>query len=85
MTSDLLSCTAVDRLFDCSYSCCSAQFDQESAQFWLVLTGNLEKSGKSFENPLETVLLALPSVKHFKKYEKGGFLRSFINMYDMGA
>ncbi len=31
------------------------------------------------------VFLGLPSVKHFKKYEKGGFLEIFINMYDMGV
>jgi hypothetical protein len=29
--------------------------------------------------------LGVPSVKHFKKYEKGGFLEIFINMYDRGA
>jgi hypothetical protein len=28
---------------------------------------------------------ASPSVKHLKKYEKGGFVDNFINMYDMGV
>ena len=45
-----------------------------------VLTVNLEIG----QNALKSVFFCLPSVKHLKKYEKGGFLTTFINMYDMG-
>jgi hypothetical protein len=38
-----------------------------------VLKGNLEKSRKFPRESLKLGFLALPSVKHFKKYEKGGF------------
>jgi hypothetical protein len=34
---------------------------------------------------LKKCFFALPSVKHLKKYEKGGFIRNCINMYDRGV
>ena len=46
-----------------------------SSHFWLVLNGNLEKSRKFPRESLKLGFLALPSVKHLKKYEKGGSQR----------
>ena len=58
----------------------SAQFDQESLTFEEVLTGIWRNSLKVPIEPLKIVFLALPSVKHLKKYEKGGFLEICINL-----
>ena len=53
-----------------------------------VLTVNLDYVSRNLEigqNSVKIVFFCLPSVKHLKKYEKGGFLTTFINMYDMGV
>ena len=61
-------------------SCCTAvvvlsltQFDQESLTFDSVLKGDLEKSLKFPKKSLKIGFLVIPSDKHLKKYEKGGF------------
>jgi len=69
------------RSFEVEFELKSAEFDRKSDQFWLVLTGNLEKSRKVPKNPLKIVFLRLPSVKHLKKYEKGGFLEFSLDIF----
>ena len=60
----------------------SSQCDRVGPSFDQVLTGNIDwKSGELLEKSLQmsinrfkSVFFATPSVKHFKKVEKGGFL-----------
>ena len=59
------------------------KFDKNLTTFDEVLTGNLEKSrksGKKWLKVVKSVFLALRSVKHFKKYEKGGFLELCLDL-----
>jgi len=51
------------------------KFDQESLTFDEVLKGNLDLSVKFPKKSFKIGFLVIPSVKHLKKYEKGGFQR----------
>ena len=50
-------------------------------KFWRSFDWNLEKSRKFPRESLKLGFLALPSVKHFKKYEKGGFLELCLDLW----
>jgi len=41
------------------------------------LSWNLGSAPKNRLNPLKIVFFSVPSVKHFKKYERGGFSNDF--------
>ena len=85
----LYCCTAVDDALWWAVVVLSlTKFDEvwpRISNFWGSFDWNLEKSRKFPRESLKLGFLALPSVKHFKKYEKGGFLTTFINMYFMGV
>ena len=44
----------------------------------MVLKGNLGLSVKFPKKSFKIVFLVIPSVKHLKKYEKGGFLEKYF-------
>jgi len=52
----------------------------KSLTFEEVLTGIWRNSLKVPIEPLKIVFLALPSVKHLKKYEKGGFVELCLDL-----
>ena len=72
-SAQLYICTAVGLLIE-------LRFEFKSLTFDSVLTGIWRNSLKVPIEPLKIVFLALPSVKHLKKYEKGGFVEICINL-----
>ena len=56
------------------------KFDQESLTFDEVLKGNLDLSVKFPKKSFKIGFLVIPSVKHLKKYEKGGFLELCLDL-----
>ena len=72
-SDQLYCCTAVGLLIE-------LRFEFKSLTFDSVLTGIWRNSLKVPIEPLKIVFLALPSVKHLKKYEKGGFVEICINL-----
>ena len=77
-SDQLYCCTAVGLLIE-------LRFELKSLTFDSVLTGIWRNSLKFPKNSFKVGFLVIPSVKHLKKYEKGGFLTTFINMYFMGV